>query len=339
MIAVSEPRKHHYIPVFYQNQFTNSKGLLWVYDRCLHTYKELHPRSVCFERDLYALKPENAPRDRRIESLVLSYVDGVGSSAMRGFLSGQPNNQMIQDLAYFIGVQFNRLPSVGKAVSEMWNKIGTGMLRGMTANVGRMQSILERYTRETGKSVAVSAESMVEAVRKDQIEVVATERPFLSGIFTHAETVGGALLQLDWQILMAPTVTGFVICDSPVVVVPPRGVKDVGLLVPGTVIYFPLNYGHCLRFGEAGQSLSYRNVSKETVRIINYNIAATSERFVMGPEKAQLVSVVKRSESSEEDLTPRFTIESVDGSDGPLLKMTFQPRRYFYRKGSQAPYS
>jgi hypothetical protein len=109
---------------------------------------------------LYALKPENAPRDRRIESLVLSYVDGVGSSAIRGFLSGQPNNQMIQDLAYFIGVQFNRLPSVGRAVSEMWSKIGTGMLRGMTANVGRMQSILERYTRKTGKSVAVSAESI-----------------------------------------------------------------------------------------------------------------------------------------------------------------------------------
>ena len=337
MIAVREPRKHHYIPVFYQNQFINAKGLLWVYDRCLHTYKELPPRSVCFEKDLYALKPENAPRDRRIESLILSYVDGVGSSAIRGLLSGPPNNQMIQDLAYFIGVQFNRLPSVGRTVSEMWSKIGTGMLRGMTANVGRMQSILERYTRETGKSVAVSAESMVEAVRGGHIEVVATERPFLHGIFAHAVTVRDAIERLDWQILMAPRVTGFIMCDSPVAVVPPRGVKDVGFLVPGTVIYFPLNYSHCLRLGEADQSFSHRKVSKETVRIINYNIAANSERFVMGPEKAQLVSVIKRSESAEEDLTPRFTTESVDGSDGPLLKMTFQPRRYFYGKGSQAP--
>lgn len=337
MIAVGEPRKHHYIPVFYQNQFTNTKGLIWVYDRRLHTYKELPPKSVCFEKDLYALKPENAPWDRRIESLVLSYVDGVGSWAIRELISGQRNNRMIQTLAYFIGVQFNRLPAVGRAVSGMWSQIGTEMLRGMTASVGRMQSILERYTRETGKSVAVSAESMVEAVRGGRVEAVATERPFLHGIFAHAVTVSDAIQLLDWQILMAPRVTGFVICDSPVVVVPPGGGRDVGFLVPGTVIYFPLNNRYCLRLGKAGQSLSQRKVSKETVRIINYNIAANSERFVLGPEKAQLVSVIERSESAEEDQTPRFTTEFLDGSDGPLLKMTFQPRRYFYGKGSQAP--
>jgi len=334
---MGEPRKHHYIPVFYQNQFTNANGLLWTYDRCLHTYKELPPKSVCFEKDLYALKPKNAPRDRRIESLVLSYIDGVGSSAIRELLSRKINSHAIQDLAYFIGVQFNRLPSVGRAVSQMWSKVGTAVMREMAANVGRMQSILERYTRETGESLAVSAESMVEAVRGGQVEAVATERPFLQGIFSHAEDIAHAIEQLDWQILVAPSVTGFVICDSPVVVVPPSGGRAVGFLVPGTVIYFPLKYSHCLRLGGPGPSFSHRKVSKEKLQIINYNIAANSERFVMGPEKAQLASVVKHSESSEADLTPRFTTESVDGSAGPMLKMTFQPRRYFYGKGSQAP--
>jgi hypothetical protein len=44
VVAVSEPRKHHYIPVFYQTHFTNPEGMLWVYDRLLHTYKELSPK-------------------------------------------------------------------------------------------------------------------------------------------------------------------------------------------------------------------------------------------------------------------------------------------------------
>lgn len=334
---MSGPRKHHYIPAFYQESFTNAKGLLWVYDRRLHTYKELPPKSVCCEKDLYALKPENAPRERRVESLVLSHIDGLGSSSVRELLSGQHDNQTIQTLAYYIGVQFNRLPSVGRAVSTIWTKIGTEMLRGMTASVGRMRSVLEGYARATGKSVDVSAESMVEAVRGGHIEVVATEQPFLQGIFTQAENISAVIEQLDWQILMTPPDTGFVICDSPVVVVPPRGVKDVGFLVPGTVIYFPLTYSYCLRLGHAGRSFSYRKVSKETARIINHNIAANSERFVMGPEKAQLLSVVERSESIEEDLTPRFTIETVEEGDGPLLKMTFQARRYFYGRGPQAP--
>lgn len=337
MIAVSEPRKHHYIPVFYQKYFTNRGGLLWVYDRRLHTYKELSPRSVCFEKDLYAFKPENAPRERLIESMVLSYIDSLGSSAIRELLSREINNQTIPNLAYFVGVQFNRLPSVARAVSATWAKFGEGMLRQMTASVERMESVLERYNRDTENPITVSAESMVEAVRGGHVKAVATEVPFLQGIFSQAESVSGVIRQLDWQILEAPGATGFVICDSPVVVVPPRGVNDVGFLVPGAVKYFPLTHRHCLRLGDAGGAFSYRKVSKEKVQIINYNIAANSERFIMGPEKAQLVSVVKHSESIEEDLTPRFTTETVEGGDGPLLKMTFQPRRYFYSKGSQAP--
>ena len=35
------PKKHHYVPVFYQRYFTNDKGLLWVYDRKLKTYNAL----------------------------------------------------------------------------------------------------------------------------------------------------------------------------------------------------------------------------------------------------------------------------------------------------------
>jgi len=36
-------RKHHYVPVFYQKGFADANEMLSVYDRKLHTYKELHP--------------------------------------------------------------------------------------------------------------------------------------------------------------------------------------------------------------------------------------------------------------------------------------------------------
>jgi hypothetical protein len=215
--------------------------------------------------------------------------------------------------------------------------MGEELLRGMTANVERMRSIIQRYARDTGKPITLSAESMVEAVRGGHVKATATEVPFLQGIFSQAKSLSGVIRQLDWQILEAPSTTGFVICDSPVVVVPPRGVNDVGFLVPGAVKYFPLTRRYCLRLGDAGGAFVHRTVGKGTVQIINYNIAASSERFIMGPEKAQLVSVVRYSESIEEDRTPRFTTETVGDGDGSLLKMTFQPRRYFYDKKPQAP--
>ena len=36
-----EPRKHHYVPVFYQKNFTNDSELLWVYDRGLRALRML----------------------------------------------------------------------------------------------------------------------------------------------------------------------------------------------------------------------------------------------------------------------------------------------------------
>jgi ABC-type amino acid transport substrate-binding protein len=100
-------------------------------------------------------------------------------------------------------------------------------MRMMAADVGRMQSIIEQYTAKTGESVGVSAKSMVEAVQNNQIEAVATERPFLQHIFTQAESLSQVIVALDWQILIAPFGTGFMLSDSPVVVVPPRGVNAV----------------------------------------------------------------------------------------------------------------
>src|SRR5579864_9305005 len=108
---MNKPRKHHYVPVFYQKNFSNSKGLLWVYDRQLRTLKQLHPKSVCFEKDLYTVKPKDAPWDRRIETICLSLIDRMGASAIRELLLGRPSAEVCKALAYFIGVQFNRLPS------------------------------------------------------------------------------------------------------------------------------------------------------------------------------------------------------------------------------------
>jgi hypothetical protein len=335
---MSEPRKHHYVPVFYQKHFTDSKGLLWVYDRRLRTYKRLHPKSVCFEKDLYTLKHKDGPWERRIESECLSYIDGVGSAAIRELLSGGVNPETYETLAYFIGVQINRLPSAGRAISTVYAAGFSEMTRLMTVNVGRMQKSLDRYTRETGKTLNVSAESMVEAVRGNHLQLTVTEVPFLKAIFERAEFVSKIIMQLDWQILVAPSETGFIVCDNPVVVVPPSGVRAVGFLVPGAVKYFPLTSRYCLRLGSRGRSFGYRKISKETVQIVNYNIAANSERFIMGRDKAQLASVVLRSGSIGEDSTPRFTVEtSEQNDDGSFQKFTVQPGRYFYAKGPQAP--
>jgi Protein of unknown function (DUF4238) len=328
-----DPRKHHYVPVFYQSNFTNEAGLLWVYDRERGTYKELHPRVVCFEKDLYAVKPENKPRDMQVELKVLGLVDSLGFRGIRDFQIGKPNSEAEQEVAFFMAFQWNRVPTISRDIRTTYAKAIEELGRITFANVERAKAVMEKYERDTGETLEVTPESMVESVQGKQFDIVATETAFVATMMEQAMSLTRVLLRLDWEVLVACEETGFIICDCPVAVVPPRGSDQVGFLVPGSAKYFPLSRHLCLRLGELGKSRKHRKIDKEAVRIVNQNIAANSERFIMGPSRVQLENIVLRSGSAKMESTPRFTIETVESDeDGALQKISAQPRRYFYPK-------
>jgi len=276
----------------------------------------------------------------RIESMALAAVDGAFAAALRELVPGKfPSEDTFHAIAYFIGIQYSRLPSFARIVSATYKKHAEEIMRMMAANVARMKSVLDKYSRETGEELNVSPESMVEAVREKKIEVVVSEVPFIKLLFRQAESLSELIVRLSWRILVASPESGFILCDNPVVIVPPRGVVDAGFVVPGSVKYFPLSRKLCLRLEDFGNSFAYRNVDRQTVRVINQNIAAHSERFIMGPVRAQLENVVMRSGSTEPELTPRFTLETVEESDSDSLqKITQKTRRYFYSaEANQTP--
>jgi hypothetical protein len=334
-----DPRKHHYVPVFYQKKFANEAGLLWVYDRQRRMLKELHPRVICFEKDLYAVKPENKPRDMQVEAKVLWMVDSLGARGIRDFQIGKANRRAEEEISFFMAFQYGRVPTISRDVRATYAKAMEELSRVTFANVERAKAVLEKYARDTGKSVDVTPESMVEAIQGKHLEFVATEVPFLTNMMEQAISLSKLLVRLDWEVLLASEETGFIICDCPVVVVPPKGSNEVGFLVPGSAKYLPLSRHLCLRLGEPGKSRSYRKIDKEAARIVNMNIAAHSERFIMGASRAQLENIVARSASEAMDSTPRFIIETVESDEnGALQKLSAQPRRYFYPKNG-APYA
>jgi hypothetical protein len=164
-------------------------------------------------------------------------------------------------------------------------------------------------------------------------DIIATETAFLTQMVEQAVSLTDVLMRLNWEVLIAPRDTGFLICDCPVVVVPPNGSKQVGFVVPGSTKYFPLSRHLCLRLGDPGRKRSLRRIGKEDVRIINQNIAANSERFIMGPSRVQLENVVSRSGCTEMETMPRFTVQTVKSDeDGAIQMLSAQPRRYFYLK-------
>jgi len=338
---MSEPRKHHYIPVFYQKHFVNANGLIWVYDRQEKVYRELPPKVLCCQKDLYALKPKDAPKDQRVESQAFGFADAKCASALRELVTGKMPADLstLETIAYFVGLQCSRLPSSGEMVSQVYKRGVEEMMRLTTVSVDRMKSVIERYSKQTGETVDVSPESLIEAVRGNHVKLVVTERPFIEHIFQHADFLSKMFLEMSWDILAAPPETGFILCDDPLAIVPPKGCEQIGVGIPGAVKYFPLARQFCLRLGDKGNTLRYRKVDRQTVRIINQNIASNSERFIMGPVQEQVARVVKGSSSVDMHPSPRFAHETVKKDDNESLQMlTRNPRRYFYAAGaSESP--
>ena len=320
----------------------NETGLLWVYDRVNRSFAERHPRVICCERDLYAVKPRGAPKDQRLESVALAQVDGDCATGVRTIISpltGVPSHYVRSLISYFVGLQYSRLPSMREFVTTMWERGVKEMMRLTAVNEGRMQSVIDNYERDIGETIEVSAKTMVEVIQRDGLKVVVTEQPFLKHVFNTAKMVADSVIRASWQILRAPVEAGFMLCDAPVAVVPPRGVRQIGFHVPRTVTYVPLSRAACLRVSRYGRRpLQYRYIDGQTAALINQNIAANSDRFIMGPSRRELETVVDLSRCQVPYEMPRATFQRHEqNDDGSFEVVTVNPRNYFYLPDGRTP--
>lgn len=338
---MGDPRRHHYVAQVYQKRFANEHGLLWVYDRERGTYDERHPKVICREKDLYAVKPEDAKRDQRLESIVLAQLDGDCATGIRSLiypLTGLPGHYASSLVAFFVGLQYSRIPSMREYVSKLHEQALTEMMRLTSVNEARMQSAIDNYEEDTGNKIDVSAKTMIEAIRRGGIRLVITETPFLRYIFDIAKKIADDIISASWEVLRAPADAGFILCDAPVTVVPVRGTRQVGFHVPGTVTYIPLARGHCLRVTRPYRRLRYRTADLQMVELINQNIAANSDRFIMGPIREELQTIVGRSGCMAPNRIKRaafFELEKTD--DGSLQGFQMNHRTYFYLPNGRTP--
>lgn len=91
MVRMSQPRDHHFIPVFYLKQWTNADGKLIEYSRPHNNKfvaKPVGPRATGFQRDLYAFGDCPPALAQYLESIFLQRTDSLASLALAKLLSG-----------------------------------------------------------------------------------------------------------------------------------------------------------------------------------------------------------------------------------------------------------
>jgi len=222
-------KNHHYVPIFYQKGFAQADQMLWRYDRRLREYKNLHPIVNCVEQDLYAVRAADGTWDRRIESDVLSPIDGAAATVIRNLTPGTAlTRRQVRELVMFIGLQHTRLPSFGRAVRQIAEATMNEWMRMRFGTLERAEGALEQYEHETGIRL-IDAASMMNAVVNKRINARANEKVFIEHMFKMANELALRLEHSGWTILVAPDATAFTVCDDPFVPVPPQGAVLTGM--------------------------------------------------------------------------------------------------------------
>jgi hypothetical protein len=267
-----------------------------------------------------------------VETEFLRKLDGVASSAIRRLLSalGTPGPDLITAIIYFAALQFLRVPANKEMISMTYESGVKDFIDIAFANTERAKVMIEDYETGTGKKLDITPEAMVK-LAKGGTKIVATDLPFIRNVVEQASFIANVFGKMDKQVLISPEQVGFILCDNPVTLVPLQGSGPSGFLTPGSYVYTPLTRSLCLCFGQAGSGAGPRKIDRETVRLINENTAINSDRFVMGPCKIQIESVIRRSGSSDVNNQPRWTTtRTIDEKGGILRALKAQPRRVRY---------
>jgi hypothetical protein len=91
MAPMSQPRDHHFIPVFYLKRWTNADAKLIEYSRPYKNKlvaKPVGPRATGFQTDLYAFRDCPPALAQYLESIFLQRTDSIASLALEKLLSG-----------------------------------------------------------------------------------------------------------------------------------------------------------------------------------------------------------------------------------------------------------
>jgi len=250
-----EKRRHHYIPVFYLNYFTDQQTpsvqtpYVWILDRKNETIDNKAPRNFAFIKGYNDIIDFQGNVSSIVENQFNLEIEGRASIVFRKLMSMRYLSKSDRfTLAKFVATMIFRVPKFREAFKEI---------------------IEEKYYLEFadgGRNFeGVSSEFMMDSVIRT------------------SSIIGELLMRMDWSLLIAPDGTNFITSDNPVVVINPEDPKWLfcGFASdPKIRVTFPLSPKICLSgsWGRNKRIIEY--ITEDEVIEINFETFKYSYEFL-----------------------------------------------------------
>lgn len=207
--------RHHYVPKFLLENFTDSNGDLWVYDTTHRRKFKGAPGTVALERNFYAL-PGQTSNDA-IEAFLARIIDGPGADAIEGLIKGEHLNGS-QAMAFmgFVAAQLQRTPGSFRRLEDVL----TPHIQEMCE---RMVKFDEEFREHFSQSLSAAGsspeetEKLLQSLERGEFKVGPSRALVLLQSLKLIEDIAVELAKMRWKfVTLDPSDPDLILADQPV---------------------------------------------------------------------------------------------------------------------------
>jgi hypothetical protein len=296
----SEKKRHHYLPQFYQDNFTDSQGYLWIYDRNDCEYRRQQPINTAVIGHYYRFEKPNGEFENGIEDY-LSAVEGLSRPVIDKLL--RKERITIEEkkiITFFIALSRVRVPRFEKVIHISRRNLIRDLLSESLSNEKDAKEVINGYEGEMGEKLDLEPKELLNAFSTGSISVTERREIVLDAMYPAAISISKRIYKMTWFALFPPKDCSFITSDNPFVVVKSPttvniNIDEKDLFPDGTKIFFPLHSNACLALENLPVGNKFFNISKKAVREINIVSAMNSERFIISRDELLLRSIINKA--------------------------------------------
>lgn len=285
-------KKHHYIPVFYLNGFTNLNGYLWVYDKDDKGLFESSPEGIAYENHYFSfMTPEGEKDSETVENFFMD-LEGESSKVVRKILAGETLTEDERvTFAVFVSSMMVRVPNLRNNIRSSTADMIKNLTAFIAAHKENFTGMIERYKKETGQKIDIPVEELRQWAADPENYTVEVDQQYATGMaLSLMDRFVPIFFNMKWAFLKATGDFNFMTGDNPLHYTDPthdfRSPYGVGLFSRNIQVTLPLSKGICA-FGTWEGAEGYIKVGSQQVKNVNRRTVISSVRFVFADAKSE----------------------------------------------------
>lgn len=298
---MSNPKRHHYLPQVYLENFCQNGGL-WVYNDIDKSIKNIPKINAAVINHFYTRENDDGTKNYELEKR-LSFIEGEAGKIIRKLLKQQEiTSEDKGKFSLFISLLQQRTPFAVNKLHQIMSPLLKWVIKQQIEN-----GIFNNFMAENEEKYEMTKEFQKQLLENSEIQLTKTGEWGI--LFDTAIKNAEFYSQMQWHFIYT-TKTNFITSDNPLIYYKPyidTSPYGYGIATPTVEKFIPISSNLILKIGDLGKGISYGVLNdRKIIRYINSSIFVRRKQFVFANNKEQLEFLLKRTNDYKQKEIVKF---------------------------------